>query len=532
LWRETPLRRLAVGLVGSVTAEGVYAVAVAVFAYKAAGATGVAVVATVQPALAAIASPVASTLGDRFRRERTMVATDLARAAILGAMAAATAAGIDWIVYVLADVLAIVATAFWPAQAALLPSLAREPAQLTAANVVVSTIEGVGGFAGPLLCAALLIVAGPPTLFLLGAVGFLASALTIARVEVAGQRREPHPHAPVLGGFRAIAADHGARIVVLLFAAQMLVAGAMNVLLVIAAIELLHTGKRGVGYLTAAVGIGSLAGVVGAAVLVGSRRLATGFGLGLVLWGVPLALIAAWPSRWVALAALVVAGVGFTLGDVAGFTVLQRAVDDRVLARVFGSLESITLIATAIGAALVSVANGLVGVRGALVAAGAFLPVVTLAAWTRLRALDASSVVAAEPVDLLRTNPIFAPLPPATIDALAARTVAEEHPAGTVIFRQGDAGDRFYVVSAGRIAIEIDGLHVTDAGPGDSFGEIALLQTAPRTATVRAIRDVRLFSLDAPSFISAATGHPASAEAAAAVVGARLRFRSPSGGLV
>ena len=111
------LRGLSIALVGSVTAEGLFAVAIAVFAFDVGGAKAVAGLAIARPALAAVASPIASSLCDRFRRERILVTTDFARAATLCGMAAAAAMGADWVVYVLAAVLAIVATAFWPAQA-------------------------------------------------------------------------------------------------------------------------------------------------------------------------------------------------------------------------------------------------------------------------------------------------------------------------------------------------------------------------------------------------------------------------------
>jgi CRP-like cAMP-binding protein len=171
-------------------------------------------------------------------------------------------------------------------------------------------------------------------------------------------------------------------------------------------------------------------------------------------------------------------------------------------------------------------------VRGALLAAGLLLPVVTLLSWRRLEAIDAESKVPIDRLVLLRRNPIFAPLPPAAIDALAARLVAERRAAGEEIFAQGDAGDRFYLVSDGAVEIAVDRVVVAEEGPGDYFGEIALIRDVPRTATARALADSLLYSLDGAAFVAAATGHPASADAAEAVVGSRLRFRSPSGGLV
>ncbi|MGH3093787.1 MAG: cyclic nucleotide-binding domain-containing protein, partial [Gaiellaceae bacterium] len=148
--------------------------------------------------------------------------------------------------------------------------------------------------------------------------------------------------------------------------------------------------------------------------------------------------------------------------------------------------------------------------------------------WRRLRALDAeASPPPGAELELLRSIPIFAPLPAAALEHLAASLVRTELATGGEVFRQGDAGDRFYVVGAGSVAIEIDGARSSELGPGEFFGEIALLRDVPRTATARAASDAELYSLDRDEFIAAVTGHPASVEAADAVIGARLGSLRP-----
>ena len=87
---------------------------------------------------------------------------------------------------------------------------------------------------------------------------------------------------------------------------------------------------------------------------------------------------------------------------------------------------------------------------------------------------------------------------------------------------EGDHGDRFYVIAEGRASVEEGGWTLRELGPGDFFGEIALLRDVPRTATVRATTALRLHALDRDTFVSTVTGHAASAEAAGAVVAARL----------
>jgi MFS family permease len=534
--RNAALRTLAFALVGSGGAEGVYAVGIAVFAYERGGAAAVGLVTLWRMLLAAAATPFASVLGDRLRRERVMLVTDAVRTATLAVMGVAVALDAPaLVVYGLAGLLAVVSTAFWPAQAALLPSLARTPGELTAGNVMTSSVEGLGSFIGPAVGGVVLIAGGAAAVFFAAAVGFLLSTLSIARLPGSDARPAAVAKARVsdelVEGFRVVAVEPRARLLVGLFAAQMLVAGALNVLVVVSAFQLLDAGQSGVGYLGSAVGFGGVLGLVGGAALVGSRRLAEAFGLGLVLWGLPLAVIGVWPSEGAALVLLVLAGTGYTVTDVAGFTLLQRVVDDAVLARVFGTLESLALAATGAGALLAPLLIDGLGVRGALGATGAFVPLVMLVAWRSLRAVDPGAAVPVELLDLLRSAPIFAELPQPALERVAARTAVESHDAGATIFRQGDRGDRFYVIEDGSVEIDVDGASVRILGPRDFFGEIGLLRDVPRTATAVAWTPVRLVAVDGPAFVAAVTGHTPSARAAEHVVAARLQFRTPGGAL-
>jgi MFS family permease len=527
VFRNPGLRRLELAWVGSVTGEWAYVVALAVYAYEAGGATAVGLVALLRFLPSAAVAPFAAVLADRYSRQRVMLTADAIRAvALAGAAAVALADGPAPALYALAALVAVVSTAFQPAQAALIPMLARNPQELTAANVASSTVESVGSFAGPALGGLLLAVTSPGVVFAATAGAFVWSALNVARIPSTPPPREDAAeealHREVLAGFQAIFRVPSLRLVVGLYSAQTLVAGALNVLVVVAALELLDLGRAGPGLLNSAVGIGGLIGAGVALGLVGLRGLGTAFAFGLVLWGLPLILFGAWPETAAALVFLGLLGVGNTLVDVSGLTLLQRTAPEEVLGRVFGVLESLVVGTLGLGAILAPLLISLFGVRWALVATGLLLPALALASWARLRKIDERTVVPERELELFRSLPLFAPLPPATLEHLARSLVRVPAAAGSEIIRQGEVGDRFYLVDKGDMDVLINGEVVSSLGPGDHFGEIALLRDVPRTATVNARTDASLLALERDEFVSAVSGHPVSREAADAVVAARL----------
>jgi MFS family permease len=526
VFRNPNLRRLQFAWIGSVAGQYSYSIALAVFAYRHGGAAAVGVIALIRSLPAAALGPFVAGLGDRFRRERVMLGADLTRAALVALIAVVTFAHLPWqIVFAVAAFGPICGMAFHPAQSSLLPALARTPEELTAANVSSSTIESVGAFAGPAVGGIVLAGWGVGAAFVLTAVTYLWSAVMVARLDVPRDApvladEAPQTHEGFLAGFRAIAATKGLRVIVLLYAAQTVVAGAMGVLVVVAALRLLSLGSGGVGWLYSACGVGGVIGAVVALALVGRQRLATDFGIGLLLWGVPFLVLGIWTNTVVALVMLGVLGIGNTLVDVSALTLLQRNTEERVRARVFGVIESATTGTIGLGAILAPLLIALFGIRVTLIATGLFLPVVTGLLWRRLLSLD-TPPADARWIELVQRIPVFAPLPPPTIERLAQALVPLTLPAGTVLFSAGDAGDRFYVVESGELGIDLQTGQKVE-GPGGWVGEIALLRDIPRTATVRALTDVRLLALDREVFLDAVTGHDRASQAATFIVGERL----------
>ena len=526
--RRPDLRRAQLAFGSAYAAEWALTVALGVVAFRDGGTTAVGIVALIRMLPSALVAPFATAVADRVRRDRVLIWIGVMRATAVGAAAVVMAVDLSAVfVYLLAVIATIPFTAFRPAHSALLPALCETPKELTAANASRGLLDSASTLIGPLLAALLLDVSGPEAVFVLTAGLALWSAFLVSLIDYEPAPREAPP-APIrvaadtAEGLRAIAAQRDVTMLFGLGAVQAVTRGALNVFTVVVAIELLETGEPGVGILTAAVGVGAVVGSLGASVLVGSRRLAAYTGLGIALWGTPLAMIGVFPSELLALGMLAIVGAGNALVDLGYFTLFPRLMPDEVLARVFGALESLVALAVGLGSIITPLLIHLFGIKGALVAIGLMTPAVVALAWSRLARVDEGLGAQADIIDRLRQVTMLRPLPVSTIEHLA-RSVREESfaPAATVI-EQGQVGDSFYVIVSGEVEVEENGRPLSLLSDGDCFGEIALLRDVPRTTTVRARTRLRLYALDRRHFVPTVSGYSESAAEAATVVETRL----------
>jgi len=535
--RNANLRWLELAWAASIVGHYAFLIAVSVYAYGVGGDSAVGLIFLARLVPAALVAPFAGMLGDRFPRERVLLYTNLTRIVFVSAAALAVFAGSSqWVVYGLSIAATIATTPFRSSQAALTPTLARTPEELTAANAVASGIESVAVFAGPALAGVLLAVASTGMVFLLTAALIVVSAALLVLIHV---ERTEKPNreldaatiaAERIAGFTALGRNSSLRVMMGLLTAQTAMFGALQVFIVVTALELLDLGEGGVGYLNAAIGIGAFVGAVASLSLTGARRLSPAFLVGLVVTGLPLVAIGLSPSVAVAVLALTVMGIGNTFVDVAGLTLVQRSVPDDVLARVFGVIQMLWLASMGIGAAVAPALISWLGVKDALVAAGIFLPALVVLSTRTVARIDAHATVPdANELKILVGVPIFAPLPGGSLEHLAARLVPLRVEPGSLIVREGDEGDRFYILAEGALEVTQEGAHLREVEPGDYFGEIALLRDTPRTATVVAKTSSVLYALDRDEFLAAVTGHPQSAEAAETVMSARLAGPASTG---
>lgn len=492
---------------------------------------------------------------DRFDRRMILLVTDLARGAIMIALAA--------LVWFDGPLLAIVGLAigatcfssfFGPAIGSYLPSLTRDESELGPANSLWATLDNLAFIIGPAVAGLLIALSGLTLAFALNAVSFTFVAAILWRLPVsrAGQ------------GARAVASDGGAVAapettspdedfagalpvpserpgqvtgadvpaaidmrsylgpltgLVVIDVVAAVVFGGLGILTVILATEVYGSGEAGTGYLNAAIGVGGLIGAVASGPLVLRRTLsrpllagAIGLGAGIIALGVA-------PDLAPAIVAMAVASAGSLILEVVDTTIFQRVVPDEVRGRALGIIETATTLAYAAGAFALPVLSAQVGTTPVLVLGGIAIIVagiggVALLGATATQAPDASAI----PVDRIAGLPIFAGVPAPRMEAIIGRFSRETVAAGTVIIRQDEPADRFYVIESGRFEVtQRDGPAGGDGGtsvlrvmgPDEVFGEIGLLTGRPRSATVTALHDGIVLALTATDFQELiATGGP------------------------
>jgi hypothetical protein len=495
-------------------------IAMLVYAFEQGGVVASGLVALAQLVPSAVAAPVFASWADQ-RPVAVLRGGYLAQA--LGMAVAAMAIVLDQppAAYLGAIVAATAVTSTRPAQAALVPSLTREVRQLTAANVVIGWVDSAsllvaGGGVGLALAFST-----AATVFGVGTVLLVAAAWLLRPLRT-GRAGRSAPSGPAQAESWASSVGEvwhspAARLLVGLIGAEYVIVGALDVLFVVLAIDVLDAGKPWVGYLNMAYGAGGvLLGAV-AAVLVGRRLgpvlLVTALGLSLAL-----ALTSIAPTPLVAGALLAVVGGGHTLFQVGARALLQRAVPAHLVAHIFGLAEGLTMVGLALGSVLAPTLVRLAGGQVALVAVALLLPLLLTVCLRLLWRVDEHARVPVVEIALLRSLPLFRDLPGPSLEGLAKALDRHDVEVGTVIIQEGAPGDTYYAIADGRVEISRAGQPIRTLGRGDGMGEIALLHPTPRTATAVATSPVTMYSLDRDSFLTAVNGHVPTLQSATRMV--------------
>jgi MFS family permease len=509
--RNRGLRRTLAAYAAFALCEYAMWIGMLVVAYDRGGAREAGLVALAQLLPSALVGFGAGRLADRWSLPRVLLGAYAVQALGSLVVAAALLSGTPVLIaYAGAVVASSAVPAVRPTQSALLPSLARDPAELTGSNIALNVVESLAILAAGLVVGVLVGLQGPGAVFAFTTALLLAAtALTVPLLthRAAGPGPETQAAEPTRTRL-----PPAARTLAALLGTQFVVVGALDVLFVVLAVDVLDAGQAWTGYLNTAYGVGALAAGGLAAFLVG-RRLGPVLLVTACVLGAALAATAT-TGLVATVALLAVVGGARSLLDVSCRVLLQRTAPPEDLARVFALSEGLSMLGLAAGALLVPVLIDLAGPTGAVVGAALLLPAHVLLTARTVHRLDRDARLPVVQIALLRHIALFRALPAPETESLASAMRPVAFPAGEVLVRQGEAGHTYLAIADGEVRIDQDGRPINLLHRGDGLGEVALLRSGRRTATATAVTPVSAYSLDREDFLRAVVGHAATSTAA------------------
>ncbi len=533
LLRNGPLARLLIGEFVSSIGDWLYLVALVVLVYRE----------TEDPILLGIVGAArllpyvflsipAGIVGDRFDRRYVLLVSDLVRAACMVVLAILVSIdGPLWAIAAVAILAACFAPFFYPAFGALLPSLVRDEREFGPANSAWATLDNLAWVVGPGIAGLIIATGGIQIAFVINAVSFGVIALLLltlpkavaavaeaavvdpAEIAPADQPAADDP-VPSPRGRRTrwiprdidLSAVSG---VLLLDMLTWFAFGGINILIVILAIDVFDGGDAATGFLSAATGVGGIIGAVASGVLVLRPRLGPAILLGSAAFTAALVLLGVADSLFVAFIAITVASVGHLVLDVVRTTILQRVVPDAFRGRFTGVLMTTSGGAEALGTLVVPIVAVFAGLASVMAfTAVSLLAGAVLAVWLIGRAADVAPGPYDRELRRIARLPIFAGLSRARVEDALRKLAPVLVTAGEIVINQGDEADRFYVIVTGRFDVSraasagSEPQHLRVLGPDSVFGELGLLRREPRSATVRALDEGLLFSMERDAFLS------------------------------
>jgi MFS family permease len=461
----------------------------------------------------------AGIVADRFDRRRILIATDAARGAIMVALAylVATDGPVEWIV-ALAILATCFSTFFGPTIGAYLPTLVADERQLGPANSAWATLDNLAFALGPAIAGVLIAIGGLTLAFVLNAVSFAIVAVVLAGLpSTAPPSTAPLPEASTDEGIAPSgpaappSQPFPARVVLGLAAVDVVSGftfGGVAVLTVVLAATVYGTGEAGTGGLNAAIGVGGILGAIVSGVLVLRPGLPAVLVGGGIVTALGIAILGLTEAFAVALVALAIASTGSLVLEVIGATIFQRSVPDAVRGRALGAIATTGTLAYSLGAFSVPILADAIGLAPILIGCAVAVALTSVLTGALLGG-TAAEPTAPEPalVARLAALPVFAGVSPAALDLAASRLRPRPVSAGERVIVEGEVADRFYVAESGLYRVTQGGAgrgeerFVRDLPAPAAFGEIGLLRSSPRTASVTALTPGRLLELDGADFL-------------------------------
>lgn len=498
------------GQVVSAFGDWLYILALVVLAYDLTGsATLVAALTFVRLLPYVLFLPFSGLLADRGNRKALMIGADLGRGVCMLGLLFVGSPETIWVAFPLVFLATSLSSLFNPAMNSVLPAIVGDEEDLVRANSIWSQMDALSFVLGPALGGVLALLGEPWLAFLINGLTFLISAATLLFVRIPSREiteragEEEGWFSETLAGFRFLFKENEG--VLAAFTITItgigLMGGAIWTLTVVLAEKTFGLGGQGAGFLNAAYGAGGLLGgfVVGA---VASRmRLGSAFIWGTAVSSVVAILFGLSPAGVLPFVLILALGVTDVFSEISSNTILQTGTPEELLGRVFGAFESTLIFSMLVGAVVIGPLIDLAGPRAATVILTLVSVALLLLCLPHLRRIEEALGVRI----FIRRVPVLAGLPHRVLEDLASRMRLESIPENTAIVREGDVGDRLYIVKEGEAEVVARGdgekeVTLATLSKTDYFGEIALLRDVPRTATVRSRDSMELYSLERDDF--------------------------------
>jgi len=524
------LRRLLFAVGSWSATEGAFLLGASIIALDLGGPAAVGLVAALRVLPAAISASLISTVADKVSRPLIVAGVNALFAVIAVVTAAVVWSGAALpVLLVVVGVGSAISALLKPSMQAMLPELVRTPEHLLPAHGAWSIANGLGAVIGPATAALLLAQADVGAVFVGLAIAYALTALVTRGIRTEFKRSQSVPtpgRAKWLAPLRGVTlfARPGARAAFALLMLGRVMSGFLSVAIILRATELASTDQGAqvlAGSLMTALGVGSFLGSA-ATFVARDRHGVRWFAIGAILYGAGAALLGLFGEATPAWILLAVAGAGNAMLWTFGADQVTRLLPDHVAGRGWGAIHGIGAGAYALGSVAAPLLSEQIGLPTALLAVGLVLAASPLLAWRGLVVANKLTTPQNADVTLLGSVPVFAALTGVAVARIACTVEPRRLPAGTTVVSEGESGEEFFVVRSGELVVYQGGHEVRRLGPGDSFGEIALLRTVPRTATVVTASDVELVCVGHELFVASVTGHRSSDAGASARVSAVL----------
>jgi MFS family permease len=504
-----------------------WVIAISTISFQQAGTEGVAIALVARLVPSAIASPFAMMLALRLSVGTGLAVSKIVRmGAILLAVVVIVNDGPLWMIYLTVVIEGVGSGPLHPLHMHAMPYLAARPDELATANSVTEILRAAALIVGPAIAALGFFFAETTQVILAILVLLLVAVLLLAPSRQGSRRpvmeKNDHFVNRFLVGARSTYSDSRTSILVGLSALSGVATGALQLFITGVAVEILDWGRPGPGVLLGIVGIGGLLGGAASLNLVAKKDISSLPAIGLAAIAISAIAFGTLATSAIVVFSCLVGGIGLSVLLVSTNALMLRTVDHAMQPAVFGMNALLQFVGVGAGGIAAASLVSAFQLHRAPLAFGILLLILAIGFLLLLSRRFADISYYERELAVVQSNRALRNLPIGPALQIASALEAVEYQPNRIIVRQGEPGDEAFLIEDGMAEVKSDETVVSQLGPGEIFGEIALLYDVPRTASVRSLTSMVVWRLDRESFLYSMTSSPDCYQSMVDLAGGRL----------